>query len=318
VGLLSVLTALPVNAKETATLVLSNDVARINLSGQQGRGTPSGQIATLVLSSGERPSGDLVELDARGYTLRVNGQDRIFSANTVAAIEYVAPRLPAAVQSRVDAGESLIVMRTGQVIPGRLVDIGGNQPKRLTLDTPSGQRVFLSNTVAQIYLFPFNIGAQPSANLEEADHNPSWAERYMSWTEAGFTSLDHNRDRRITSNEWHYARETFLRADRNRDGALDRTEFLGADMDDDRGDQFDDLDVNRNGRIERTEWHASNAAFVWLDQDGDGLISRSEMTGDELATSPKDQFASLDSDGNGTIARDEWHWSLGSFNQWGI
>ena len=27
------------------------------------------------------------------------------------------------------------------------------------------------------------------------------------------------------------------------------------------------------------------------------------------------QFASLDVDGNGTLARNEWHWSLGSFNQ---
>lgn len=159
------------------------------------------------------------------------------------------------------------------------------------------------------------IGARQNTSLEEADHNPSRAERYMSWTEAGFVSLDHNRDGRITSNEWHYERESFVRADRNRDGALDRAEFIGADIDDDRGDQFEDLDVNRNGRVERDEWHASDDAFTWLDRNRDGVLSRLEVTGDEQVAKPSDQFASLDIDGNGTIARNEWHWSLGSFNQ---
>jgi len=159
------------------------------------------------------------------------------------------------------------------------------------------------------------IGARRNTRLEEADHNPSWAERYESWTEQGFATLDHNRDNRITSNEWHYARESFVRADRNRDGALDRTEFVGSDMDDDRDDRFDDLDANRNGRLERGEWHASDDAFGWLDRDGDGVLSRREVTGDEQAAGRNDQFASLDYDRNGTIARNEWHWSLGSFNQ---
>ena len=159
------------------------------------------------------------------------------------------------------------------------------------------------------------IGARRNTRVGEADHNPSWAERYESWTEEGFANLDHNRDGRITSNEWHYARESFVQADRNRDGALDRAEFLGTDMDDDRDDRFEDLDADRNGRLERDEWHASDDAFRWLDRNGDGVLSRSEVAGDEQAVSRNDQFASLDYDRNGTIARDEWHWSLGSFNQ---
>ena len=60
------------------------------------------------------------------------------------------------------------------------------------------------------------IGAQPNNNWEEADHRPNRFERYVSWTQAGFTNLDHNRDRRITTNEWHYDVETFRRVDRNR------------------------------------------------------------------------------------------------------
>ena len=159
------------------------------------------------------------------------------------------------------------------------------------------------------------IGARRNPRLEDADHDPSWNERYESWTEAGFANLDHNRDGRLTSNEWHYARESFVRADRNRDGALDRSEFLGSDMDDDRDDRFDDLDANRNGRLERDEWHASDDAFAWLDRNRDGVLSRAEVTGDEQTARRGDQFASLDYDRDGTIARNEWHWSLGSFNQ---
>ena len=90
--------------------------------------------------------------------------------------------------------------------------------------------------------------------------------------------------------------------DRNRDGALDRAEFLGTDMEDDRGDQFEDLDANRNGQVERAEWHASDDAFFWLDRNGDGVLSRVEVVGNEPATSLRDQFASLDNDRNGTIA----------------
>src|SRR5688500_5764562 len=98
------------------------------------------------------------------------------------------------------------------------------------------------------------IGAQRNANWDTVDHAPNRVERFVSWTQAGFNNLDHNRDRRITANEWHFEVETFRRVDRNRDGGLDQTEFLGGEIDDARSDSFDDLDWNNNGRVERTEW----------------------------------------------------------------
>lgn len=156
------------------------------------------------------------------------------------------------------------------------------------------------------------IDRRQEDDLEQADHVPSSAERYMAWTERGFANLDHDRNRRITPNEWHYDRETFLRADRNRDDALDSVEFIGGDMDDDRGDRFDDLDADRDGRVERGEWHASDDAFTWLDRNRDGVLSRVEVVGQD-DRSQRDQFASLDMNGDGRVARDEWHWSAGSF-----
>jgi hypothetical protein len=155
----------------------------------------------------------------------------------------------------------------------------------------------------------------PDQDPDQADHLPSSAERYMAWTDRAFANLDHDRNRRITPNEWHYDRETFARVDHNRDGSLDRVEFIGGDMDDDRGDQFADLDGDGDGRVERGEWHASDDAFTWLDRNRDGVLSRVEVVGSEDRSSARDQFTSLDVDGDRRLSRDEWHWSAGSFGQ---
>ena len=60
---------------------------------------------------------------------------------------------------------------------------------------------------------------------------------------------------------------------------LTRAEFLQPDFEDDRGDQFDYLDLNGNNRIEASEWHSSREAFNWLDRNRDGVLSRTEVAG---------------------------------------
>jgi hypothetical protein len=50
---------------------------------------------------------------------------------------------------------------------------------------------------------------------------------FDDWTAQAFTSLDRNRDGRITLSEWQSDRESFDRADRNGDRVLSRSEFLG-------------------------------------------------------------------------------------------
>ncbi|HKY22760.1 MAG TPA: hypothetical protein VJM31_16220 [Vicinamibacterales bacterium] len=160
------------------------------------------------------------------------------------------------------------------------------------------------------------IGGRRNSSWEEADHVPGRFERYVSWTAAGFSNLDHNRDGGITANEWHFDIDTFRRVDRNRDGVMDRAEFLGEGWDDDRGDSFDDLDFNNNGRVERNEWHGSAEAFNALDRNRDGVLSRFEGVGGQESTNDTwDQFVGLDYDRNGSIARDEWHWSRATFDR---
>jgi Ca2+-binding EF-hand superfamily protein len=136
---------------------------------------------------------------------------------------------------------------------------------------------------------------------------------YNDWTARGFSTLDHNRDNRVTRDEWHFDIETFRRADSNRDGILSRAEFLGEDnTDDDRGDRFDYLDTNNDGRISRAEWHGTAERFTVLDDNRDGVLTRVEMRG--TSEPPPDLFTSVDVNRDNRISRDEWHWSRPSFD----
>ena len=135
VALFSLATALPIAAQETATLALRN---------------------------GERPSGELIDMGGGGFILRINGQDRQFPTGEVAAVEFVGGPLPSAAQLRVNEGHPVVLLRNGQVIEGRLSDVGGTHPLRITVDTPSGPRDFSSSDVAQLHLAPLNERAAVS------------------------------------------------------------------------------------------------------------------------------------------------------------
>jgi hypothetical protein len=110
------------------------------------------ESATLTLRSGERISGELVDLGGSGFVMRANGQDRQIPTGDVAAVEFVGGSPSGDVISRLSAGQQVVVLRSGQVVEGRLSDIGGTHPLRLSVDTPSGQRDFSSSDVAQVYL----------------------------------------------------------------------------------------------------------------------------------------------------------------------
>lgn len=157
------------------------------------------------------------------------------------------------------------------------------------------------------------VGGQ--RNTELADHVPNRFERVVSWTRQGFTNLDHNRDGRLSANEWHYDLETFRRVDRNRDDVINLAEFLGEGVDDMRDDSFDDMDANNNGRVERAEWFGGLNEFRALDRNGDGVLSRFEVVGSQPSFNTFDEFRNLDYDRSGTLSRAEWHWSNASFTQ---
>jgi Ca2+-binding EF-hand superfamily protein len=161
-------------------------------------------------------------------------------------------------------------------------------------------------------------GAQRNDRWEDEDFDPASSEQVTDWTARGFANLDHNRDGRLTRNEWHYDLETFRRVDRNNDNSISRAEYIGADVDDDRDDQFAFLDTDNDNRVELSEWHGSRAEFNRLDRNRDGLLTRRELAGTDAAAArndQNDQFVSLDYNRNGVVSIDEWHWSRASFDR---
>lgn len=151
--------------------------------------------STVVLKSGERISCELIDMNGSGFAVRVNGQDRNIGVGDVAAVEFAVGPISADAQNRINAGQPVVVMKNGQVLEGRLSDVGGTRPLRLTIDTPSGQRDLSSNDVAQIHLAR-GAGAQPAvATSGQAQQAPAAGARTIQvpanqlWTDTGITVL---------------------------------------------------------------------------------------------------------------------------------
>ncbi len=108
--------------------------------------------ATLTLRSGERISAQLLDHGGVGFTIRVNGQDRIIPQNDVAVIDFTGGTMNAADWAKVTAGQHVIWLRNGETISGSLYDIGGTTPLHLTFKTASGDRMLSSSEVARIVL----------------------------------------------------------------------------------------------------------------------------------------------------------------------
>ncbi|RPJ68965.1 MAG: hypothetical protein EHM24_19960 [Acidobacteria bacterium] len=112
------------------------------------------QSATLLTKSGERISGELVDMGGSDFTMRVNGQERRVAIGDVAVIDFggTAQNLPAEEVNRVTAGQNVVVLKNGQTFEGKLYDIGGTTPLRITLTTAGQQRDFTSAEIGRIYL----------------------------------------------------------------------------------------------------------------------------------------------------------------------
>jgi hypothetical protein len=116
--------------------------------------------ATFVLRSGERISGGLVDFSASGVTVRVGGATRSYRLGDLAVIDFTnASSYPSNEVNRVGGGAHALVLRNGQILTGRLSDVGGSNPLRISFVEGGATRDFNSNEVARIYFAkPSNAG----------------------------------------------------------------------------------------------------------------------------------------------------------------
>ncbi|MFO7694279.1 MAG: hypothetical protein R6V57_14415 [Vicinamibacterales bacterium] len=126
---------------------------------------------TLILKSGDRVRGDLIDLNASGFVVRVNGAEQRFAPGDVVAITFTDAQIPAAETNRAQEGRALVVLHDGQMFYGSLADVGGTSPLRLSFRTPDGDRELNSDQVARIYFaswqgIPGSTGSQTDAALD--------------------------------------------------------------------------------------------------------------------------------------------------------
>jgi hypothetical protein len=122
---------------------------------------------TFVTQSGERVSGSLVDFGARGIEASVGGQTRMWSPNELAVIDFTnTSSYPANEVNQVNGGNHVLVLRDGSVLVGKLYDVGGQNPLRISFTTGGGTRDFSSNEVARIYLSRPSGSGSGSENLQ--------------------------------------------------------------------------------------------------------------------------------------------------------
>ena len=107
--------------------------------------------AHFVLNSGEHVSGELVDFGASGFTVRVGGQTRVLRMGQVAVIDFTGGMSFPSNEVDQAGGEHLLVLSSGQLIKGRLVDVGGTAPLRITFAHSGSNHDYMSNGIARIY-----------------------------------------------------------------------------------------------------------------------------------------------------------------------
>ena len=144
--------------------------------------------ATLTLRSGEKVSGQLVDLGGVGYTVRVNGNERQIPQNSVSVIDFTGGTMSDADWAKF-TGTTQVVLRNGQTIDGSLYDIGGTSPLRLTIKTAAGDREIASNEVARIVISrPENaVATSGSAAVTPSVPGAITVQANQPWTNTGIT-----------------------------------------------------------------------------------------------------------------------------------
>lgn len=126
------------------------------------------ESATLTLRSGERVSGQLIDMNGSGFQIRVNNEERQIPKGDVAVIDFTGGTMSSADWAKVASGQQVVWLRNGQTVNGQLFDIGGTSPLRLTFKTDSGDREMTSAEVGRIVLAHTDAAAAAASNTPSA------------------------------------------------------------------------------------------------------------------------------------------------------
>ena len=157
-------------------------------------GVAAQENATIVTRSGDRISGQLVDMGGSGFVMRVSGQDRQIPTGDVSVIDFAGNGdVSDADWARVSSGGQLVWLRNGETINGQLYDIGGTSPLRITLRTSGGERQLSSSEVGRIVLSrPSGAVAATSGGTTAANRGVPEGQGFgiagnQQWTPTGLT-----------------------------------------------------------------------------------------------------------------------------------
>jgi hypothetical protein len=150
------------------------------------------ESATLTLRSGEKLNGELMDMSGVGFTVKVNGTERHIATDDVAVIDFGGSSMSDADWAKIPGGRPTVILKSGELVNGRLVDIGGSSPLRMTIRGRSGDRDLASNEISHIILArPSNAPASTSndssstANLASATGGGIVVSPRQAWTSTG-------------------------------------------------------------------------------------------------------------------------------------
>lgn len=162
-------------------------VATFGVMGALASPAVAAQAATMVLKSGERVSGELVDMGGSGFTVRVSGTTRQIPTAEVAVIDFAGDgtNFPQSELDQVTGSQHVAVLSNGQSVTGRLRDVSGSQPLKISLDTNSGARDFNSTEIRRIYLArPGTTGSTSTASTAPGANTVRVAANQL-WTDSG-------------------------------------------------------------------------------------------------------------------------------------
>lgn len=145
------------------------------------------ETATLVTRSGERITGQLIDMGGAGFTIKVSGADRQVPTNDVTVIEFSGGAMNSADWSKIGEGQQVVWLKNGDIVTGQLFDIGGTSPLRITVKTASGEREFSSNEIGRIVLSKPSNAVATTGSLTPATGAGLVVSAQQAWTPTGIT-----------------------------------------------------------------------------------------------------------------------------------